>query len=283
MKLVKSFCIKSNKQSILNYLLNSFKKEKPNNFYVVKKSFKIYDNIIYHYTGSSNDMFFDYVADNLKNVILSFYEKKIISNIINYNYFYFSDIEKHQILKSCMEYLSEETTEVLERKNVIFYLCKEYIKDNKSVILDGFVNFRLKEYIKILDSIVESCVNSFVVEKEYLEFIHLLKIYIDSQSNSNSTIHLIYFNQESILLDEKKNVIALDKDITNAKYLSDITFSSNDYCLNTLLNILPKRIYLHLLDDKEDEFITTLKSIFGKRIAFCLDCNICNHYRQQHV
>ncbi len=282
--MLKSFCIKTNNSSIIDYLLSTFKKDTPENFYLSKNSFKIYDNVIFHYVGNSEELFYDYVSECLKNVIIRFYEPKLFSNLINYNYFYFSDSEKKLILDSCIDILLEEDNHnVFERKKVAFYLCKEYVKENKAVILDGLVHFRLKEYINILDSIVESCVNSYIIEKEYMEFVDLLKYYIDSKSSSNEILHLIYFNQESILLDNEKNVIPFDSDIYNAKYLSDITFSSNDYCLNTLLNILPNKLYIHLLDEVEDEFINTLKSIFGKRAIVCIDCKMCQYYKTQRL
>ena len=277
---LKSFCIKTNNKNILNYLLNSFKHDSPNNFYISKNHFKIYNNIIYHYNGIYEELYYDYISDYLKKIILKFYEKDIILRIINYNYFYFSDVEKKDVLNLCLEQLTEDNTENTERKKIIFYLCKDYVKEHKTVILDGLVNFRLKEYISILDSIVETCISSYIVEQEYLEFINLLKIYINSQDSSNSILHLIYFNHESLLLDNNKNVLKIDNNISNAKYLSDITFSSNDYCLNTLLNILPQRIYIHLLDKEEDEFIITLKSIFEKRAIICYNCNMCKNYNQ---
>ena len=60
------------------------------------------------------------------------------------------------------------------------------------------------------------------------------------------------------LLDENKNIIPLDNSIYQAKYLSDISFSNNDFILNTLLSVLPKKIYLHLVDNAIDEFANTL-------------------------
>ena len=80
------------------------------------------------------------------------------------------------------------------------------------------------------------------------------------------------------MLNENKNIIALDDNIFDAKYLSDISFSSNDYALNALLTLLPKKIEIHLIG-YEDEFINTLKLIFGLRISICTDCNICRTYR----
>ena len=64
----------------------------------------------------------------------------------------------------------------------------------------------------------------------------------------------------------------------DAKYLSDISFSSNDYSLNTLLNILPQKLYIHVLD-KTDEFIDTIQKIFKSRAVLCFNCDICNLYK----
>lgn len=83
-------------------------------------------------------------------------------------------------------------------------------------------------------------VNQYIIEKEYTEFINLLRTYVNTTDTGTTVLHLIYTNGESILLDEQKNMVSLYENIFNAKYLSDITFSSNDYALNTLLSILPK-------------------------------------------
>lgn len=79
-------------------------------------------------------------------------------------------------------------------------------------------------------------------------------------------------------MNQNKHVISVDDIIFDAKYLSDISFSSNDYALNALLTLLPKKIEIHLIG-YEDEFINTLKLVFGKRIYICTDCNICRTYR----
>ena len=82
----------------------------------------------------------------------------------------------------------------------------------------------------------------------------------------------------NVPLDENKNIVPLCKEIHNAKFLSDIIFSENDYALNTLLTLLPQRIEIHLLDS-EDEFIKTVKLIFEDRVYICRECNICRTYK----
>ena len=282
----KSFCIKTNNKKIVNYLLNSFEKVELDKLYVSKLKFKLYDNFIVHYKGKDLSVFYKVFSSILSSAIIDFYEKDIIKHIINTNYFYFTDIEQRKIFDIVNDYLyNGELTESYIRKDSIVISCIEYFSNNKSAILDGFVNFRLNDYIKILDYIVDMSVNKFVIDREYTEFIDLLKCYIASKDYGAGSVHLIYQNQESTLLDEFKKIMDLDDSILNSKYLSDITFSSNDYTLNTLLTLLPEKIYIHLVDGIQDEFINTLKLVFDNRIYICNDCNICKIYRldKNHV
>ncbi len=124
-------------------------------------------------------------------------------------------------------------------------------------------------------------ISEYLIEKEYDEFVSLLRLYISSEESNIDIIHLIYCKNNPILLDKNKNIIKTDTGILRAKYLSDITFSSYDIILNTLLNLLPQKIYIHLIDEDEGEFIETLKLIFEKRINICTDCNICRIYKMR--
>lgn len=272
---MKSFCFKTNNTQILNYLLNRIQKIDFENLIYSQNQFKIYKNITIHYRGNNNNKFYNFLTELIGEVVIEFYEEKILKQLINYNYFYFDEYEKNKILENCMQLIEPEmyNTKLLDNKNI-----KEYVKENKAMILDGFVYFRLRAYLEYLDEVVDSGVNQFVIEKEYREFISLLRIYVESKVPEYNLLHLIYINGESILLDEKRNIVSVSENIYNAKYLSDISFSSNDFALNTLLCLLPRRIEIHLIDD-EDEFINTLKLIFEGRVTICKDCDICKTYK----
>lgn len=273
---MKSYCIKTNNKEIIKYLLNKFNEITFPNIYYCEKSFNKYDNFIMHYKEKDVWAFENVVSSIVSNVIVDFYEDKLIKRLININYFYFETVEREIIYNNCINFIYEQREEIYE---TLFMNIKKYLEENKRIYLDGIVNFRLTDYIKKIDSIVDLGVNQYIIEKEYKEFISLLKIYVNSSANKSETIHLVYVNGESILLDKDKNLIKLNNNINTVQYLSDISFSSNDIALNTLLSILPSKIEVHIID-KEDEFINTLKLIFEDRIRICSDCNICRTYRK---
>jgi len=273
---LKSFCIKTNNKELINYLLKELEYFDMNNIYVSIYKFKLYQNIIIHYTGKHKDEFLKNISTILAYTIIDFYEPKIIKNLINSNYFYFSTSEKKAIYNLCLN--NVDFAGSLNSISIISNSLFEYLSCEHSLILEGFINFRLTNYIKSLDSIVDMCVNKFIIDREYHEFISLLKLYISSSESTCDVIHLIYQNEESILLNSSKKIIKPDTTMNSFKYLSDISFSSNDLALNTLLTLLPKKLYIHIID-KEDDFTNTLKLIFDDRVFVCNDCSICNLYK----
>ena len=276
---MKSFCIKTNNNAILEYLLDKLDYLELEEVKYSKNKFKIYSNIIVHYIGEKISFIDEKLSSIITDTILKFYKEKMIKKIINFDYFYFEEHEKKIIIQNCCEIIeSSEYEQISKEKEYIHEAVLQYVIENKSMILEGFVNFRIKEYIKYLDSIVDIAVNKYIIEKEYNEFISLLRMYINSKKSNIKNLHLIYGKSELTILDENKNIVPLCKEIYNAKFLSDIIFSENDYALNTLLTLLPQRIEIHLLDS-EDEFIKTVKLIFEDRVYICRECNICRTYK----
>ena len=281
---MKSICIKTNNESLLNYLLNELDYIEVKPVAISKNQFKNYKNIIIHYSGNDNKKFVHEVSCILSCLVIDELEESFLKMILLKNYFYFNSTEMKHILELCYEIFSDDFNTYFDKKhNILIDSFENYLVNNKSIILTGFINFRIKNYMAILEDVVDEAVNSFVVEKEYLEFISLLKMYVNSQNSNCDVVHLIYNNNNSTLLDKDKNQINVSDDIFKAKYLSDISFSSNDYALNTLLTLVPEKIYIHLIDNCIDEFIHTISLIFENRVEICTDCSICKIYKNNHI
>lgn len=281
---MKSICIKTNNSNLLDYLLNELDYIELDHIYISNNNFKNYKNIIVHYRGNDNKKFIHEISCILSCLVIDELEESFLKKIILKNYFYFNSTEIKQILEMCFDILTDDFNTYFDKKyNCLINDFETYLTNNKSIILTGFINFRIKDYMMILENIVDEAVNTFIIEKEYLEFVSLLKMYINSQNCNCEIVHLIYNNENSILLDENKNIINISDDIFKAKYLSDITFSSNDYALNSLLTLIPKKIYIHLIDNVIDEFIHTIGLIFENRTEICTDCDICKIYKNNKI
>lgn len=281
---MKSVCIKTNNSNLLNYLLNELDYIEIEPVIISSNEFKNYKNIIIHYRGNEDNKFIHEISCILSCLVIDELEENLLMKLILKNYFYFNSNERKHILDICFDIFTDDFNLYFDKKyNCLINDFQNYLYNNKSIILTGFINFRIKDYLLILENIVDEAVNRFLIEKEYFEFVSLLKMYINSQTPNCEIVHLIYNNENSILLDENKEVIKTSNEIFKAKYLSDITFSSNDYALNGLLTLLPKKIYIHLIDNCVDEFIHTLGLIFEGKVEICTDCNICKIYKNNNV
>lgn len=280
---MKSLCIKTNNNKVINYLLDELNNLDTPETYITLKDFKHFSNIILHSKSETNTLFINSISNILTKAVIYFYERELIANFINLNYFYFNQYEKSKIVNTALEILNEYE-DVKNKYDLINNEVYGYLLENHSFYINGFINFRLNKYIKLIEEKIDTAVNQFLINKEYLEFVNILQLYINSESINSQTehLHLIYQNKTSIIIDDNKQIISCNDNITKAKYISDITFSSNDLALNTLLNLLPKKITIHLIDGYVDEFINTLKLVFQEKITLCDDCDICNVYRYQN-
>lgn len=279
---MKSLCIKINNNSIIEYLIDKFSSLDFEHFYISSNSFKIYNNVILHYSGSNIDLFFDYICSILTDTVLFFYEPIILKNELEDNFFYFSHSEKNRILELCNDENSDNSELYEDKYFSIYNAFSKYLHDNHSLVLNGFINFRLYEYRNKLDYILNSCINRYLIEREYFEFISILKLYINSNTPHTENINLIYLKNKIILLDnQNKNIDIKSSNSIHAKFLSDITFSDNDYVLNYLLNSLPSHLTIHISEQQSisDDFINTLKLIFEDRISICTNCSLCSIYK----
>ena len=279
-----SLCIKTNNEKALEYLQNEFSTFNMLNVSFSCNEFKLYKNIIIHYTGIDKELFYTKLATIFSYLVIDNFESDIIKDMLISNYFYFDNFEFQKILDICEENLCDEEFSFQNRQLALFDAFYNYIIEHHSIVLSGFINFRLFNYRYILEDLLNLSVNEFLVEREYLEFTSLVKLYIESQLPRSSKLHIVCFNSDTFLLDENMKKIDIDKSDLNAKYLSDVSFSDNDYILNTLLKLLPAKIYLHVSSSSIDlNFINTLKLIFDSRFEICTDCNICNLYKNLDI
>ena len=138
---------------------------------------------------------FDISLENNENIayvlskqIIDNFEHSIIVDIIDKNYEGFYENEKEYIaekLYSRIE-LSKESRRIHIEQKLTEYFRKEYI-----INIRGFIKFRLKDYRCMLEKMVDDAVEKYVSEREYFEFIGLIKEYIRSQKTGLDMLNII--------------------------------------------------------------------------------------------
>ena len=159
---MKSICIKSVSEEKIEFLIKILE-ELPINIYISNYRFKTFENLIIHYPSQEFiEEFYETIAVTIKKCIEFFYEEQFLKKILEKNYFYLSSVERNYILEISKKVLELPDEKIGYKNDILKSTIKEYIKENKKILIEGFVNFRIKEYKELLDKIVEVSVFSYL-------------------------------------------------------------------------------------------------------------------------
>lgn len=159
---MKSICIKSVSEEKIEFLIKILE-ELPINIYISNYRFKTFENLIIHYPSQEYiEEFYETIAVTIKKCIEFFYEEQFLKKILEKNYFYLSSVERNYILEISKKVLELPDEKIGYKNDILKSTIKEYIKENKKILIEGFVNFRIKEYKELLDKIVEVSVFSYL-------------------------------------------------------------------------------------------------------------------------
>lgn len=158
---MKSYAIKLLDEDKALFWVDKLEKS-PINIYMSDYKFKIYENVIVHYPGEDLNNWYVTFFKICKEYIEEFYEEKIIKRIISKNYCYLNYIEREYIYEITKRVLELPDSKIGNINRVLKQKLLEYIKENKAIYIDGFIEFRLNEYKEILEKLVDVSVYSFL-------------------------------------------------------------------------------------------------------------------------
>ena len=159
---MKSICIKSVSEEKIDFLIKLLE-QLPINIYISNYRFKTFENLIVQYPSNEYvDEFYDAISIVIKKCIEKFYEEEFLKKILEKNYFYLSALERNYIIEISKKVLELPDEKIGYKNNILKSTINKYLKENKKILIEGFVNFRIKEYKELLDKIVEVSVFSYL-------------------------------------------------------------------------------------------------------------------------
>lgn len=236
------------------------------------------------YNDFSN-VFKHYAAVGISNYIVDVLELGIIEKILQTDYYFLKSSEKKSIIEQlniCLDNeIYDENIDVpykVNRKAKILYKLMDFFAENNSLNIEGFVNFRLRNYLEDIYEVIDRVVEEFVMEKEYNEFIKLLRYFVNIQESKIDLINIIVDKRGNYHFFDKENKVIDDNYIRSLiDDLIDNNLNNDDLLVSSLITIAPKKIIFHFACNvKNTEIIETIKNIFNERVYICNSCKICN-------
>ncbi|MDP4147291.1 MAG: putative sporulation protein YtxC [Bacillota bacterium] len=244
------------------------------------------------YTEKVNHTFNIYMAEVLYDAVIKEFIHKSINSYLTENYFFlkYDEIQKirtlcYHALKCNGAILDENEVYFNNRKISITRKIVDCIEENSDINIKGFLTFRMGEFKEDLCNSVDKVVENFMVEKEYEEFIKLLKYFVEIQQSKVEQVNIyIERNGNYIIKDKLGNDIMDDilSELSDTKYTGSV--SMDDMIISGLITLAPGNIIFHCVDNcVNKELINTIKSVFLDRVEFCEECNTCKEIKGQYI
>ncbi len=224
------------------------------------------------------------IANAICEYIMEVEEPNLIEHVISSEYCYFDVRERLEIYKNSLNILNEENSYsfiskpgTINTKSKILQNIIDYLDNNNEINLNGFILFRLKDYLLELTETVEKAVEDFLVDKEYNEFIKLLKYFVDIQESKLDKINIVFDESVRFKLYDKHNRLLNEDYISSVEVeLGENNINQDDLLISTLITLAPKEILIHNLSVlKSGKIIQTIKKIFPDKVHCCNRCDLC--------
>ena len=231
-------------------------------------------------------MFRHYLANALSDLIVNDWERSILTQLLRSQYDSFNLGEQRVILSSASRSLDCRTNgrpdlfRKIERKGRVLRLVLEYLASQQEMNLDGFITFRLRDYRDQLSDAVGQAVDDFLMEKEYLEFVNLLRYFVESQEPKLKLVHVIIQPKGAFKLIDDKGATVNNEYLAESFIEVDTEVNSEDLLVSALITIAPERVILHCPAELDRlEALDTIRNVFEGRITTCRSCHLCKEDR----
>ena len=225
-----------------------------------------------------------YVSNIMYKIIIEKYRKKELFEFLTDNYFFLRQSELLEAEEIIMKVLrlenSNKDTDFLYYSNIINEIIdkiKICIEENNEFNINGFLLFRMKELRSNIEIIIDRIIENYIIDKEYEEFIRLLKYFVNIQDSKLQEVNLTIQTLGGYSLTDGNGKDILDeflKELAGCKIGVDANME--DIIISGLITNSPKRIIIHGKSNcVNKEFMDTIEKVFENKVIFCKGCILC--------
>jgi putative sporulation protein YtxC len=232
-------------------------------------------------------------ASAVAKYILNELEPLLLKSIIRKQFHYEDKAEAEAVERYCRNLLynqampGEDRPEIetaadkARRKMKVAEELEVFLTENSRIHLDGFVTFRLNSYWDELREVAAYAVDEYVMDKQYQEFISLLKYFVRMQEVKLPIVHVLHKGgSEFALYDEQFKLLESAPADRIVAEMLESEMNMEDMIVSTLITVSPKQIVIHTRQP-ELPVMRTLETIFEQRVRLCAACRHCMPYFEE--
>lgn len=218
-----------------------------------------------------------YVSNILYRIVIENYRKKEMLEFLTDNYFFLKQSEILEVEDEILKVLkcedigeNEESIYCLNKINCMIEKIRECICEKQEINIDGFITFRMRKLRSDIEKVIDKVVERYMVEKEYKEFIKLLKYFVELQECKIEEVIIVIENNNNYQVKDKEGR-DLYYDFFNeiATEQGKLDLNIEDILISGLITNAPRNIKIYGKENcANKEFLDTIENVFENRVTF---------------
>lgn len=151
----------------------------------------------------------------------------------------------------------------------------EYLASWDTLIVDGFVTFRLQDYVGELVRTVERVAEGYLLEREQRAFLAMLRQFVLQNTHRPAVVHCVFYGQGFRLESEAGHAEPLMPGTLDPRSVADI----DEALTSALVALAPLQVVLHLPARVSPVLrppsIRALEEVFEGGVSICTGCVRC--------
>ena len=224
-------------------------------------------------------------------------ERRLLRRLIAIRYAYLTEVEREGVLSHAERALAggseapgagappapdgpPSSSSARERQERVRVELLEYLLRHDTLVLDGFVRFRLKDYVEELAIAVDRAVDEFLLEREYREFIGLLRYFVNSRADRPPLAECFVAADGTFTLEDEAGGALCARGLDGKEAgAGPAGVAPEDLLVSALITVAPWRVRLHLPAGYgpgfSPEAMGSLREVFAGAVEVCLGCRRC--------
>ena len=157
-------------------------------------------------------------------------------------------------------------------------------REQERVFLDGVVRFRAREYLAAVESTIHDMVDQFLTDREYEEFVSMLRFMLDAQPATSQVLN-VYCSNELVWICDENGELVRDSEVSNAatQVSEGEEVNAEDLAMSILITRSPCKIVIHdsMTDPPWPSFAETVERVFLDRATRCKGCAACKTFENE--
>jgi len=221
-----------------------------------------------------------HLADFVSETILHHIQVEMMEKIIQDEYFYFDKPDRNRIMQGAVSSIRKYKCgegRLQDLKSTwhsrIHERVLEHFETNSDLFIEGFIRFRLKDLVKEVQHAIDRSVRELLIEKEYNDFIKLLRYFVEIQQPKLNEVHVFPVeDRKYTLMDDRLTIINNEFLEDMAKEMSNIEIDNDDLLISSLITIAPNKITIHDYEKiKNIELLNTINKVFRGKVTMSRD------------